>query len=223
MKYHIFKKCFLIVCLIITIFLVYFQQEKILFLLEKLKLINSMYAFLIFCCIYLLSNLLLLPLGLPLNFLAGILWGTFLGGIIVNLLATCVAAISFLLIRKFGQPYSEALFRHDLLQRFRHMIIRFDWQFIVMARLNPLVPFGLSNYLFGFIPNLSFRHYIIATVFANLFPCFIFSSIGSTVKFFPFDMSNIHKIMCNVGITLLLISGAVILKMWFHDKKQTSY
>jgi membrane protein DedA with SNARE-associated domain len=74
--------------------------------------------------------------------------------------------------------------------------------------------------LFGFIPHLSFRHYIIATVLANLLPCFIFSSIGSTLKFFPFEMNNIHKIMWNVGITLLLISGAIILKLWFHDKKQ---
>jgi uncharacterized membrane protein YdjX (TVP38/TMEM64 family) len=211
--------------LILASFEIYSHPNLVTSLLAKLQTWNQPTALVTFCLLFIFSNLFLLPVGLPLNLFAGLAWGTLAGGLLVNLLATFVAAISFLLARRFGHYFLNDFFnRHEFLIKLKKTIQIYDWQFVSLARINPIVPFSISNYLFGLIPELSFRHYIFATVIANLVPCFIFASIGSVLKTFSLaDDSLVHTSVIKIGIVLLLISILFTIKMFTtnHQKKFT--
>jgi uncharacterized membrane protein YdjX (TVP38/TMEM64 family) len=180
----------------------------------ELQSVNGIEALWWICIIYIVSNLLLLPFGLPLNLFAGALWGTLYGGILMNILATAVAIISFYIARWASQFLLNDFFLTNAkLRKFKEVFNRYDWQFIFLARINPIVPFNLSNYLFGAIPELSFKHYITATIAANLLPCLAFAAIGSALKTVSLYNQNLHQIILQVGVALLLISFIIIIKM----------
>lgn len=160
-------------------------------------------AILLISIVYLLANLLVLPLGLPINMLSGVLYGSFLGGAFINLLATIAAGLGFYIGRYFLEDFIS---RSSALKRLMSSIGNYDWQFIALARLNPIVPFGLSNYLFGAIPGLSFRHYIIATVFSNALPCFIFAELGSVLGSYAMNSATVKSLILESGAIILLVT-----------------
>jgi uncharacterized membrane protein YdjX (TVP38/TMEM64 family) len=210
-------KITLVLCLLI--FSAYVIQPFFVKMIRNIPTLNSREALITLSLIYIFGNFLILPVGLPLNIIAGSLWGTFRGGLLINALATFVAVISFLLARKFGIEVTESLFgRYAFFRKFKAAIVRYDWQFIAMTRINPIAPFSLSNYGFGLIPELSFPVYFIATVLANLLPCFIFSGIGATLKNAALENPDIHHFILDTGIILLLIFGLITLKMMTSQK-----
>lgn len=202
---------FLLVCVMSAFYL---DKPTCLMLLNKIQSYNGLSAFCIFSLVYILSNLLVLPLGLPLCLLAGMLWGTIGGGVLINILATFVAGISFYLGRWFGHYFLEDMYyKYAMLANMKKIFNRYDWQFISLARINPIVPFGLSNYLFGTIPELSFRHYIIVTAIANLIPSLTFASIGSILKTYSVTNGNIQHVILKIGLALLLLTVLFIFKI----------
>lgn len=215
--YKVFlKTAFLISLLVFSAYVIHpiFSQ-----MIDKLPSLNPLEALLTLSVIYVFGNLLILPVGLPLNILAGSLLGTLWGGLLINALATLVAVVSFLLARKFGIELTETIFgRYAFFQRFKATIVRYDWQFIAMTRINPIAPFSLSNYGFGLIPKLSFSVYFFATVLANLLPCFIFSGLGATLKNAALGNSSIHQYILDTGIILLLLFGLISIKMMTAQK-----
>lgn len=214
MKNNAIRLWLVVFLLIIGALIFHIDKPLCLNLLYVIQSFNGISAILLLSIIYIISNLLILPLGLPISLLAGMLWGTIGGGVLVNILATLVAAISFYLGRWFGLDWlTRVLKKHAFLNNINNTINQYDWQFIMLVRINPIVPFGLSNYLFGVVPGLSFRHYIIATALANLIPTFIFASIGSILKTFSLTNNNIQHFIFQIGITLLLVSALFILKV----------
>ena len=190
------------------------NKAEIISLLSQIENLDGLTALLILCFTYIVSNLLILPLGLPLNLMAGMLWGTIIGGLIINVLATIVAGISFYIGRLCGIHFLEGYFKTNVyLNAAKDKFNKHDWQFISLARINPIVPFGLSNYIFGVIPDISFRHYIAVTAIANLVPCLAFASIGSMLKTFTLSNGNIQKIIFRTGISILLISFLYAIKI----------
>jgi uncharacterized membrane protein YdjX (TVP38/TMEM64 family) len=223
MNKTVIKFLFAFGILILLLFAAYSNQSLFIKALAALQTLAEPQLLICFCLLYIFCNLLLLPIGLPLNLFAGLTWGTLAGGTIVNLLATFVAAISFLLARNFRHHFLDNfLARKSFFRSLKETINRYDWQFISMARINPVVPFSLSNYLFGLIPELSFRHYIIATIIANLLPCFIFAALGSMIKSFSIaNNSQIHYFILEASIVVLLVSVLVTVKMLLsnHQRK----
>lgn len=169
--------------------------------------------------LYIVSTLFFIPIGLPLNLLVGFLWGTLWGGLVINILAIVTASIAFIVARKFGGFFLEKYYqKYKTLRDIDSVINQYDWQFIFMARINPIVPFGLSNYLFGLIHGLSYRRYIIATGLANLIPCFAFASIGALLTSFTPQNRNLHHTLIEIGLVLLFISLLFVLKIFFASK-----
>jgi uncharacterized membrane protein YdjX (TVP38/TMEM64 family) len=205
---------FKIFILLAIVFGMYVGGPLIQPMMAKLLTLNKFEAFLSVSFIFILGNLILLPVGLPINFLAGIIWGTFGGGVIINALAAISATISFCISRFMGAAItSKYIKRYPRLAELKDTVNRYDWQFIAMMRLNPIIPFSLSNYAFGLIPELSFRHYIVATILANLIPSFIFAGIGNTLKSATLQNHNFHQVMLEVGVLLLLVSVMITYKM----------
>lgn len=218
LSWYTLKKMIIIFSLLGIIF--YCAQNKLYFLelLNKTQHLHGL-GVVYFCVIYILSNMFFVPIGMPLNLFAGMVWGTLWGGILVNLLATFVATVSFYLARTIGKDFFDNFFNnYSTLRKFRKLISKDECMFICAARINPLVPFSISNYLFGLIPNLSFRRYIFATIVANIPPCFAFAAIGSTLKTFSLQDSNVRSLIWKVVVMLLLISVIFLMK-WFFLKK----
>ena len=209
-------KKFLTITLILSLLVVgiYVIHPVFVKMINILPNLSTRDALVTLCVIYVVGNLLILPIGLPLNIIAGSLWGTLMGGLLINTLATFVAIISFLLARQFGVELIEDLLgRYNFFRKFKTTIVRYDWQFIVMIRLNPIAPFSLSNFGFGLIPELSFPVYLVATVLANALPCFIFSALGATLKSAALGNPDVHHFILETGIILLLVFTLLSVKM----------
>lgn len=218
-KRQLFILCMLLSCCLLYI---YFSQSILPYLYVILQNIQtwSLYkALFFFGLLYIVSNVFLLPLGLPLNLLAGFLWGGLAGGIIINTLATIVASISFFVARYCGNFFTTYYYnKYKSLRNINAFFNRYDWQFIFMARINPLAPFGLLNYIFGLAHGLTYKRYISATIAANALPCFAFSSLGALFNTFEPKNHHIHYFIIQVGLVFTLFSTVFILKMIVASK-----
>lgn len=182
--------------------------------IQQLDTIKSLFYF---SLIFIIGNIFCLPIGLPLNLFAGMLWGTILGGIIVNILTVVVASLTFFIAGYFKQYLLMKWLSPRLLNKFKQYNCG-DWQFIFAARINPIIPFSLSNYLFGFLPDLNFKRYVFITLFANLLPCFAIASIGSALKMFTDLDTNASFLLSQIMCVFLLLSTLFLIK-WFFSKK----
>jgi len=211
---------FLSILMLFTIYYCHSIPSSFLSLLNKLQFVSTQEALICFCSIYIVSNLFFVPIGLPLNLFAGMLWGALWGGILINLLAMIVASISFLIARLLGQYFLDNFFsKFSVLRKFNHIFNRNDWQFIFAMRVNPIVPFGASNYLFGLVAGLSFNRYIFATMLGNFIPCFAFSAVGATLKTFSLEDTNVRKAFLKIGLMLVLLSMMFLVK-WIVSNRQ---
>src|SRR5437870_5652803 len=98
---------------------------------------------------YVIAALLFVP-GLPLTLGAGYLFGFLRGTILVSVASTAAAGLAFLIARHLARPSIEKLARKnpkfDAIDR---AIAKSGWKVVALLRLSPLVPFSLSNYLYG--------------------------------------------------------------------------
>lgn len=219
---------FLSLLFIVTLYLChsahYFHLDQATFLsfLTKIQSFSTQEALVYFCMLYILSSLFLVPIGLPLNLFAGMLWGIFWGGLLINSLAILVASLSFMFTRSFRHSFLDNFFkRYGFFKKYMGFFNRHDWQFIFAARLNPIVPFGISNYLFGLVPGLSFNRYFFATILGNFLPCFAFASVGAVLKTFSLHDNNVRRAFLDISIMLLLVSTVFLLKWTTPSRKCT--
>lgn len=80
MKNNVAKLTILVFCVGVVLVLAHINKPLYLTWLLQIQSLNGLSALLILSIIYILSNLFILPLGLPINLLAGVLWGTRGGG-----------------------------------------------------------------------------------------------------------------------------------------------
>src|SRR6185295_1888284 len=81
---------------------------------------------------------------------AGLLFGLMKGAVLVLVSATVAAALAFLAARHLARHRVEGWARKS--PRFEAIdagIREQGWKVVALLRLSPLVPFSLSNYLYG--------------------------------------------------------------------------
>jgi len=158
----------------------------------------------IFILILVVSTIVLLPLGLGLNLGAGIVWGAFLGGALTILGSLFAAVVAFLLARTLGGRYLKDYSETPQARSFLNTVKRHDWKLIFLTRLNPIVPFGLQNYLFG-LTGIPLARYSILSLLSGAIPAFLYASIGESINDLVLtgDMRNLLTI---IGLALLLIT-----------------
>jgi uncharacterized membrane protein YdjX (TVP38/TMEM64 family) len=118
----------------------------------------------------------LLTIGAGLVF--GLLWGT----VIVSIASTAAAALAFLIARYVARARVEALAKRN--QRFRAIdqaIREKGWRVVALLRLSPLIPFNVSNYLYGLTP-VAFGPYVLASWIAMLPATVLYVWIGAAGK-----------------------------------------
>ncbi|KAK4524763.1 hypothetical protein GAYE_SCF05G2666 [Galdieria yellowstonensis] len=139
----------------------YFQEGNLQPLIDWIEsfgpLASEVYGF-----IYFLLEVLCLP-AFPLTVAAGYLFGFWKGLVTVSLAGTCASGVSFLLsrytLRSFVEKVSKKYQRFQTIDR---AISRQGFKIVLLLRLSPILPFAISNYLYG-LTSIPFGPYILAS------------------------------------------------------------
>ena len=144
-------------------------------------------------------SLLGLPL-IPFAVAGGLLFGAVggLGCVVAG--STLGAAAGFLLSRYVARErVAKLLGKNPKFLMIDKAIHREGWKIVGMLRMCPL-PFGLSNYAYG-LTNVTFAHYLAATVVGMLPGEIVFVFLGSTGR--QLDGSPAVKVLSGLGIVAL--------------------
>jgi uncharacterized membrane protein YdjX (TVP38/TMEM64 family) len=135
----------------------------------------------IYGLVYTVAVLLFVP-GSVLTIGAGLVFGLLWGTVIVSIASTVAAALAFLIARYLARDRVEALAKRN--EKFRAIdqaIREKGWRVVALLRLSPLVPFSVSNYLYGLTP-VSFGPYVLASWIAMLPATVLYVWIGAAGK-----------------------------------------
>lgn len=106
-------------------------------------------GYLYFSVIYVVAEMFAIP-AVPLTASAGYLFGVIPGTCIVLISATIAAGGAFLIGRTFLRQFiEEVISKSRKFQAIDEAISRKGFQLVLLLRLSPLLPFALSNYLYG--------------------------------------------------------------------------
>jgi uncharacterized membrane protein YdjX (TVP38/TMEM64 family) len=128
--------------------------------------------------IYVLAVLLFVP-GLVLTLGAGFLFGIARGIVLVSAASTVAAAAAFIIARRVARRRIEgwARGRPDFAAIDR-AIGEKGWKIVALLRLSPIVPFSLSNYLYG-LTSIRLGAYVLTSWLAMLPATVVYVSLGA--------------------------------------------
>lgn len=127
--------------------------------------------------IYIAGTLLFIP-GSALTLAAGALFGPWKGTVTVSLASTTGAALAFLIARYLARrKVEQQAKRYPKFAAIDKAIGEGGWRIIAMLRLTPVVPFNLSNYLFG-LTAIRFWPCVLTSWIAMMPATFMFVYLG---------------------------------------------
>ncbi len=132
---------------------------------------------LLFVPFYALWVICLLP-GVWISMLAGAIYGTWYGSLLVFVGASIGAEIAFLLCRTFVRPWLEKRFeKNQKINAIQEAVNLQGFKLVLLTRLSPVFPFSLLNFAYG-LSQVSFRNYSIGLL--GILPgTIIFCELGS--------------------------------------------
>ncbi len=161
---------------------------------------DSGLGILFFICVYIFIVLLILPASW-LSIVAGYLYGTYYGSLIVFISAFLGATISFFIVKKiFSKKVLEIINKFPKLALLERIIKKGGLKLIILTRLSPLFPFSVLNYFYG-LNNVSFKNFSISLLFI-LPGTFLYCSLGTLVN----NLNEIRGLKINNDIFTTLIS-----------------
>lgn len=118
----------------------------------------------------------------PLTMSAGALFGTYSGTLLVTTAATIAAAIAFLISRYVARDKVKKI--ADGYPKFKAIdkaIGEDSLRVVAVMRLSPLMPFAISNYLYG-LTSVKFKSYVIGSFFGMMPGTFAYVSAGMATR-----------------------------------------
>jgi len=135
----------------------------------------------VFINVYAVATVLLAP-GSVLTIGAGFVFGLWKGFLAVSVGATLGASLAFLIARFIARDKVEAIARRN--EKFRKIdnaIGKQGAKLVFLLRLNPVIPFNLSNYFYG-LTSVKFWPYVFASWSGMIPGTFLYVYIGTASK-----------------------------------------
>ena len=135
----------------------------------------------VFINVYAVATVLLAP-GSVLTIGAGFVFGLWKGFLAVSVGATLGASLAFLIARFIARDKVEAIARRN--EKFRKIdnaIGKQGAKLVFLFRLNPVIPFNLSNYFYG-LTSVKFWPYVFASWSGMIPGTFLYVYIGTASK-----------------------------------------
>lgn len=133
----------------------------------------------LYAAVYVAASLVFVP-GSILSLVAGYVFGIAGGMAVVWAGTTAAAAAGFLVARHLARRPVERLARlHPRFGAVDAAVGKNGWKVVALLRLAAIVPFSLSNYLFG-LSSVDFVPYIVTTAVAMLPGTFFYVYLGAT-------------------------------------------
>jgi len=133
-------------------------------------------AVFLFVCIYCVQTAFSLPGATILTLCGGLLFGSVLGAVYVNVAATLGATLAFLAARYLLRDWVEQKFR-DRLEPIQQGVSKNAFSYLLTLRLVPLFPFFLVNLVSG-LTRVSTRMYVLATSIGIIPGSFVYANAG---------------------------------------------
>lgn len=129
------------------------------------------------------------PLIAPLQLTTGFLFGIQIG-LLINIISTfCATLAGFSLSRFFLRDFFKKIL-HKKLPKFEKEIAENGFYYIIGARILPVIPYFLINYLSG-ISSIKFKKYAFASFFGVIPTALIYTYLGSSLS----DIESIKELI----------------------------
>lgn len=176
----------------------------------------------IFAAAYALAVVLLLP-TLPLNLVAGVLWGPTVGSVVAVCGSATGAIASFLIARAATVASGIAPALGGRTAWLESRLAEHGWKIVAFVRLNPIFP-GPVNFLFG-LTSIPVRTYCWATALFIVPPTTAFAILGSSVGSAALEgrVEHLGRMLPLAGASvLLLVVSAIVLRRYTAQSEPLS-
>jgi len=164
---------------------------------------------LLFMFVYAIGPSVFLP-SLPLTLGAGFLWGPFWGVVFSIAGATIGASVAFLLARYVMHDTVKNRFGQERWQTISSKVEQHGWKAVAFARLVPIFPFPVLNFLFGITP-ISFLQYVWSSFVFMLPACIAYVAFGSSMGELILH-GNIEGLVIGIVIASVALLFPLLLK-----------
>lgn len=136
------------------------------------------FAMVAFVVLYVVDAIILGPAWL-FALVAGLAFGLVKGVLLVWFSATVAAAVAFLVARYFARHRIEKLaMKNEKYEAVDRAIRKHGWKVVLLLRISPILPYTISNYIYG-LTAVDFVHYVIATAVGIVPMVAVYVSIGA--------------------------------------------
>lgn len=175
--------------------------------------------------VYAIATVLFVP-GWILTVGAGVAFGLFWGTGTALIGATIGATCAFLIARYGARSaVSKRFGKNKKFQAIDHAIGQQGWTMVGLLRLSPLVPFNLSNYLYG-LTAIAFVPYVLATLVGMLPGTFLYVYLGTIGKIGleasegTGGRSALEYVFLGIGLVATIIVTILVTRAARHALKQ---
>ena len=169
------------------------------------------YGYLYFAMVYVVAEVLAVP-ALPLTASSGYLFGLIPGFVTVLISATIAASISFFIGRTLLREWAQKIASTSSKWRAIDAAIgKEGFKVILLLRMSPLLPFAISNYLYG-LTSVDFGSYLAATFlgFAPGTLGIVYAGSAGKALFSSDSMSSLPWYAYAAGGALVLLFGNTV-------------
>jgi uncharacterized membrane protein YdjX (TVP38/TMEM64 family) len=150
----------------------------------------------------------------PLTMSAGALFGTAQGTLLVTSAATVAAGIAFLIARYIARDKVQSLAEgYPKFKAIDKALENDSFRVVAVMRLSPLMPFALSNYLYG-LTSVNFKSYICGSFLGMMPGTFAYVSAGQATRQLSEGALGSGAILSTLfGVGLAIFSAGYIGKL----------
>lgn len=169
-------------------------------------------AIVLYSLLYFVLELVAVP-ALPLTLCAGYLFGVVKGTIAVSISSSLAAGVAFLIARYSLRDFvSKIAGKFRKFQAIDRAIGKEGFKFVFLLRLSPLLPFSISNYLYG-LTSVDFVQFFFASWLGMLPGTFAYINAGAAVNALT-DLESGKAAHVNPALIVLGTVGTIGV-LWF--------